>query len=185
MKIPIVNEEDEIIGEEERSVIHKQGLKHREIHVWLITPNKEFIFQKRGLHQDTWPGYLDVTVGGHVDTSVEGYQKCAERELFEETGINIPITFIMKKYSESHDPNTNTQNNAFRTTFAGLFDGNISDLKVEEGSGLGFKKFSLEEIENLTEEEKSEFIPRFASEDYKVVYKEIINKFFNKNETQN
>lgn len=178
MKIPIVNEQDEVIGEEERKVIHHDGLKHREIHVWLVTPEKEFIFQKRGDHQDTWPGFYDVTVGGHVDTAEESYQECAERELFEETGINLPIKFIVKLYKESYDPNTKTQNNAFRSTFATIYEGELEDLKIEDGSGLGFKKFSLQDLENLNEEEKSKFIPRFLSEEYKEIYSKILEELF-------
>lgn len=179
MKIPIVNEQDEVIGEEERSIIHRDGLKHREIHVWLVTTNKEFIFQKRGPNQDTWPGFLDVTCGGHVDTALESYQECAERELLEETGINVSIKFIEKQYRESFDPNTKTQNNAFRSTFAGIYDGDLENLKIEDGSGSGFVKFSLEEIKNLSDELKTKIIPRFYSDDYFEMYKKIIKELFN------
>lgn len=178
MKIPIVNEQDEVIGEEERKIIHQNGLKHREIHVWLVTPEQEFIFQKRGEHQDTWPGFYDVTAGGHVDTQNESYKECAERELFEETGINLPIKFIEKQYKESFDPNTKTQNNAFRSTFAGIYEGKIEDLKIEKGSGLGFRKFSLQEIKNFSEEMQGKVIPRFYSDDYFEMYKKIIKELF-------
>ena len=178
MKIPIVNEQDEVMGEEERKVIHEKGLKHREIHVWLVTPKKEFIFQKRGDHQDTWPGFLDVTVGGHIDTATESYQEAAERELFEETGINLPIKFIVKMYKESYDPNTKTQNNAFRSTFAGLYKGEVSELRIENEHGQGFKKYSLNELENLSKEEKENFIPRFISGDYKEIYQKILKELF-------
>jgi isopentenyldiphosphate isomerase len=140
MKIPIVNEQDEVIGMEERSVIHQTGLKHREIHVWLVTPQKEFIFQKRGADKDTWPGFLDVTTGGHIDEPDESYEKAAERELLEETGVSVKPVFIMKMYSESYDPNTDTHNNAFRSTYAGIFTDNLSDLKIEEGA-QGFQNF--------------------------------------------
>lgn len=179
MKIPIVNEQDEVIGEEERKTIHQNGLKHREIHVWLVTPNQEFIFQKRGDHQDTWPGFYDVTVGGHVDLENEEYQECAERELFEETGIKLPIKFIEKHYRESFDPNTKTQNNAFRCTFATIYKGNLEDLKIEKDSGLGFVKFSLEEIKNFPSEIKMKIIPRFCSNDYFEIYNKIIKELFN------
>ena len=39
-KLNIVDENDEIIGEEARGKIHKDGLLHRETHVWFLTPNK-------------------------------------------------------------------------------------------------------------------------------------------------
>lgn len=80
MKIPIVDEQDNIIGEEERSVVHKKGLRHREVHVWLLTEDKKIVFQKRALDKETWPGFLDATAGGHVDAEAESYQIAAERE---------------------------------------------------------------------------------------------------------
>lgn len=80
MKIPIVNEQDEVIGEEERSIIHQKGLLHREAHVIFITPDKKIIFQKRGLNKETYPGLLDWTVGGHVDSANDSYEQTAERE---------------------------------------------------------------------------------------------------------
>jgi len=185
MKIPIVNEQDEIIGEEERAVIHRNGLKHREIHVWLITPEQGFIFQKRGLNQDTWPGFFDVTCGGHVDLPNETYEECARRELKEETGVEVPLTFILKKYSESFDPNTNTQNNAFRATFAGIYKGRVEDLKIENDAGLGFQVFSLEDLKKIKENEESKklFIPRFLDDSYADIFNNIINNLFT-NENQ-
>lgn len=178
MKIPIVNERDEVMGMEDRSIIHRDGLKHREIHVWLVTSDKKFIFQKRGLHQDTWPGFFDVTCGGHIDEPNESYEQAAERELFEETGIHVPLTFIMKKYSETFDPNTQTHNHAFRVTFAGLYNQGINNLKIEDGHGQGFKFFSLNEIKNFTDEQRKEYIPRFLYENYKDIYENILQKLF-------
>ncbi len=184
MRIPIVNEQDEIIGEEERAVIHRDGLRHREIHVWLVTPQKEFIFQKRGPHQDTWPGYLDVTVGGHVDTKTESYEECAKRELYEETGTKLPITLIIKRYSESYDPNTQTKNHAFRAVFGAIYTGALHDLKVEEGNGQGFIKYSLEELKSLSEEDRKKFIPRYFTEAYFDLFQKIITTLFS-HESQN
>jgi len=65
--LEIVNENDEVIGLENRTKIHTEGLLHREIHVWFITPNGEIVFQHRAKDKDTYPDKLDATVGGHVE----------------------------------------------------------------------------------------------------------------------
>ena len=65
--LEIINEHDEVIGLETRGKIHQDGLLHREIHVWFITPNGEIIFQHRAKDKDTYPDKLDATVGGHVE----------------------------------------------------------------------------------------------------------------------
>jgi 16S rRNA (adenine1518-N6/adenine1519-N6)-dimethyltransferase len=59
----VVDESGKILGEETRENIHRQGLLHKEIHVWLFTPNKEIVFQHRGKDKDTFPDLLDATVG--------------------------------------------------------------------------------------------------------------------------
>ena len=66
-KLNIIDENGNITGEETRENIHKQGLLHREIHVWFYTPKGEILFQHRAKDKDTYPDLLDATVGGHVE----------------------------------------------------------------------------------------------------------------------
>lgn len=178
MKIPIVDEQDNIIGKEERSIIHKEGLRHREVHAWLITPDKKIVFQKRALDKDTWPGYLDATAGGHVDLETETYEKAAERELLEETGIKAIPMFIGKYYSETFDPNTQTKNNKFLGLYAARFNGDITDLKLENNKALGFFAYSLDELKNLTDKEKKKFIPSLITDRWLERYEKMINDLF-------
>lgn len=157
----IVNENDEVIGQETREKIHQDGLLHREVHVYFITPNKEIIFQHRAKDKETYPDLLDATVGGHVEIG-DNYEKTALKETLEETGINIKasnLIFInkIKKYSE--DKVTNKINNVFNTRYAYIYSGKIEDLKIEPGEALGFEKYSLDKLLSLTDEEKTKFIP--------------------------
>lgn len=62
--LEVVDENDNIIGFETRAKVHEQGLLHREIHIFFITPNGEVIFQHRAKDKDTYPDKLDATVGG-------------------------------------------------------------------------------------------------------------------------
>src|SRR3990172_2229916 len=85
-KLNIIDEAENIIGIETRENIHKQGLLHREIHVWFYTPKGEIIFQHREKDKDTYPDLLDATVGGHVEIGAD-YESTALQELEEETGV--------------------------------------------------------------------------------------------------
>ena len=84
----VVNEEDEVIGEETREKVHQDGLLHREIHIFFITPQKEIILQHRAKDKDTYPDLLDATVGGHVEIG-DDYISTAVKEAKEETGFDI------------------------------------------------------------------------------------------------
>ncbi|MDB6031602.1 MAG: Nudix hydrolase [Verrucomicrobiales bacterium] len=81
----IVNERDEVIGQERRSEVHRLGLRHRAVHVLVFNSKGELFLQKRSMTKDTFPGAWDSSASGHVDTG-ETYDTCALRELREELG---------------------------------------------------------------------------------------------------
>ncbi|MDQ3657312.1 MAG: NUDIX domain-containing protein [Chloroflexota bacterium] len=71
-----------------RAEVHRDGDWHRAIHVWVygVQDGIPFLlFNLRGRHKDTWPGVLDVTVGGHLAAGETIEQ--AFREIEEEIGI--------------------------------------------------------------------------------------------------
>ena len=160
--LDIVDENDNIIGQETRKKIHQDGLLHREIHVYFITPNKEIVFQRRAKDKDTYPNLLDATVGGHVDLG-DNYQDAAIREIKEETGLKVKINSLifLNKVREklSFDKVTGKTNNAWRENYIYNFNGQLSDLKIEEGLAIGFESWSVEKLKNITETEKQKFIP--------------------------
>jgi isopentenyldiphosphate isomerase len=66
-KLDIVDEDDNIIGQDTRENVHRKGLLHREIHVIIYNDENEILLQKRSMNKDTYPSLLDISVGGHVD----------------------------------------------------------------------------------------------------------------------
>lgn len=145
--LDIVNENDEVIDSKSREDIHRLGLLHRQVHVWMFDENKNLFFQKRGLHSPT-AGLLDATVGGHVNKD-ESYVDAAIRETKEETGIAIyPTDLVLikkfKKMAETNDENPfATINNCIESTY--IYKTPIKEemLKKEAGiPGGGFQKLS-------------------------------------------
>ena len=82
----IVNERDEVIGQMPRPQVHRQGRRHRAIHVLVFNARGEIFLQKRSMTKDTFPGAWDSSASGHVDCG-EDYDACAVRELREELGL--------------------------------------------------------------------------------------------------
>ncbi len=76
-----------------RGDVHRDGDWHRAIHIWVwrINPaaEPEVIFQRRSLTKDTWPGALDVAIGGHIRAG----ETLAEtvREAEEELGLDVTL----------------------------------------------------------------------------------------------
>ena len=88
--LEVIEENDNVVGLETRVKIHQDGLLHREIHIWFLTPKAEIIFQHRAKDKDTYPDKLDATVGGHVEPKMS-YEETAVKECKEETGIDIDL----------------------------------------------------------------------------------------------
>ena len=84
----VVNERDEVVGQERRSEVHRLGLQHRAVHVLIFNGRGEVFLQKRSMKKDTFPGVWDSSASGHLDTG-ETYDACAVREVREELGLTL------------------------------------------------------------------------------------------------
>lgn len=84
--LDIINDDDIAIAQEMRSVVHRRGLQHRGVHVFLVTPDGRLLVQQRSQHRETFPLALDCSVSEHVKAN-ENYRQAARRGLAEELGI--------------------------------------------------------------------------------------------------
>ena len=85
----IVNDRDEVIGRLPRRVVHRDGHKHRAVHVLVFNSSGRLFLQKRSLAKDTFPGAWDSSASGHLESG-EDYDAGAARELREELGLAPP-----------------------------------------------------------------------------------------------
>ncbi len=176
----VVDDHDQIIGQESREEIHRRGLWHREIHVYFITPQGEVIFQHRAKDKDTYPDLLDATVGGHVEIG-ESYEEAALKEVEEETGLKLSLSdliFINKIQKSSEDKKTNKINRVFNSRYLYFYSGSISDLKIEAGKAIGFEPWPLLKLPQLDEAEQSRFIPyvfHFAATDLTYFVRQLLS----------
>jgi isopentenyldiphosphate isomerase len=84
----VVNERDEVIGQQERGEVHRLGLMHRAAHVLVFNAAGQVFLQQRSMTKDRQPGLWDSSASGHVDAG-EDYGACAVRELREEIGLQL------------------------------------------------------------------------------------------------
>lgn len=88
--LDVVDEDGNPTGETvERSRAHREGIRHRTSHVWLLrrrADGVEVLLQKRSMNKDSYPGCYDISSAGHIPAG-SGYIGSALRELKEELGI--------------------------------------------------------------------------------------------------
>lgn len=155
--LDVVNENDEVIGQAERDEVHRVGLVCRLIYVCFYTVNREVILQKRSDTKKNDAGKLTTTVSGHV-ASGQNYLEAAVRETLEESGVEVEASDLMSLGVVRADYVQGVYlSNAMRGLFAYKFNGNVADLKVEDGDGAGFVILPIEELERQLDSEPEKF----------------------------
>jgi isopentenyldiphosphate isomerase len=84
--LDIVDDNDIVLGREPRSTVHKVGLQHRGVHVFLFTTDGKMLVQKRSADRASSPSMLDCSVSEHVKAG-ESYREAAIRGMKEELGL--------------------------------------------------------------------------------------------------
>ena len=80
-----------------KSEAHRRGLWHRCCHCWVYGADggePYLLVQRRDATKDTWPGCLDVTAAGHLQSGEEPLDG-GLRELEEELGLKVDPTRLL------------------------------------------------------------------------------------------
>ena len=76
-----------------RGDVHRDGDWHGALHIWVCGVGDDgrpyAIFQRRSMTKDTWPGYLDTAIGGHIRSGEPLVETVREAE--EEIGLAVSI----------------------------------------------------------------------------------------------
>jgi 16S rRNA (adenine1518-N6/adenine1519-N6)-dimethyltransferase len=82
----VVDENDRVIRQELRRIVHSENLLHRAVHLFVFNDAGEIFLQLRSHLKDKMPSRWDSSAAGHVDSGEE-YLTSAVREIEEELGI--------------------------------------------------------------------------------------------------
>lgn len=82
---------DQVIDRKPRSVVHREQLLHRAVHIFVFRPTGEMLIHKRSPTKEEFPSVWTSSASGHVSSN-ETYDESAPRELEEELGIQAELT---------------------------------------------------------------------------------------------
>jgi len=127
----LVDLNNQPIGEAPRSVMRRDGLRHRVTYILVFNPAGQILLQKRTASKDLYPGYFDAAAGGVVQCG-ESYMRSAQRELAEELGVvDTPLVTHFDHYFDDG------QNRCWGRVFSCLHDGPFT-LQAAEVDGAEF-----------------------------------------------
>ena len=138
-----------------KSEIHRKGLFHSTVHVWIFTEEGNILIQKRSKKKELNPGVWDVSVAGHVKFN-ENIKKAAKRETLEETGININTKDLLKiGVYRSINIHPTAIDKEFFHTYILKIDKNSINLDYKNNEVDDLKFISIEEMESLIKKENN------------------------------
>ena len=172
--LDVVDEENNLTGEiEERDIIHKNGLWHREISVWIMNQNREFLLQKRSANKKQGANKWSVCAG-HVDIGEEP-KMTAIRELEEELGIKVQENELKYLFTEKvAKVLPNSYNNVFSYKYLLKTNALIDDYKINLDELSEIKYISFAELEQLVKDKPIDY--PFATRDNMPKFLEILKE---------
>ena len=144
-----------------KSEAHKNGWFHATVHIWLFTLDKKILLQKRALTKKVFPGLWDISVAGHIGVG-ESILSSAKREVFEEIGLEIKETELIKIGTRVHQVQhkNGIQDNEHHHVFIAELKVPISTLKIQIEEVADIKLFDLSVLKD-TKKLENVLLPRF------------------------
>jgi isopentenyl-diphosphate delta-isomerase len=134
-EVVLVNENDDVLGYEEKISAHEKGLLHRAISVLIFNKNNELLIQQRASSKYHWAHVWANSCCSHPRKN-ESYLDAAERRVYEELGINVSLVekfkFIYKAYDESSGLIEHELDAVFFGTFNGEVPFNLEEVQAVE-----------------------------------------------------
>lgn len=152
-KVDVLDESGKLTGEVAwKSEAHRRGLFHRCFHCWVAGEDAGgpyLLVQRRDAAKDTWPGYLDVTAAGHLQSGEEPMIG-GLRELEEELGLRVePGRLVPLGTRRIEQEIPQGCDREFHDVFLLLDRVTPQDLRLQQGEVEAVLRIGLDEVEAL------------------------------------
>lgn len=71
-----------------KAQVHRDGDWHRAAHLWILTPDRRVLIQRRSDTKENWPSLWDISVAGHINAGERAIDAIV-RETREELGLTL------------------------------------------------------------------------------------------------
>lgn len=176
--LDVYDENKNLIGTENREIVHKKALWHNKVHCWLYDKEGNIYFQIR---HDTGTYY--TTASGHVRAG-ETIKEAFGREIKEELGVNINyddavlVGEVPFKMDRINKDGSLFRDRVFANVYVYEFDKNLDNFKFDEEELDGLAVVNAKETKDLFEYKISSINATIISDDKKINSKLITRKNF-------
>jgi len=167
MKIPIVDENDNLLYYKEPEERDAHGEITRSVGIWIKNEKGEILIAKRSKNKANFPNVWGLSAGGGVDED-ESYEAAIRRETKEEIGIDLEKIKFGRK--ERMSDNQEFFNQYFSSQISSDAKFILQKSEVDEARWI-----SLEELKTWYSGSPEEFMPLFD------IYLKAISNYDNKN----
>ncbi len=168
MKIPIVNQEDEVIEYKDRSERTATDIC-RITAGYIFNSKNEFLIAQRQFDKAIDPGKWGPSVAGTVEEG-ETYDSNIVKEVAEELGLfDINLTFFKKLYYEAYN------GRRFTSVYIGYIDMSAEEFRIQKDEVVQVRWISIPTLIDWYTKKPDDFVPSFN----RTI--EIVKEYENKN----
>jgi isopentenyldiphosphate isomerase len=138
----------------ERTHAHYNGIAHEGVHLWVVRTagaKPSLLFQQRAGFKESYPGCLDITVGGHVPFGLE--KNKIQKEAFEEIGIDPSDDDLVDlghfRYEEHEEKGR--FHREFQRVYLLVDNRSLDQYRFTDGEVEAIFAVPLEELESMME----------------------------------
>ncbi len=153
-----------------RNEVHRKGLWHRTVHVWILNSSKELLIQKRSLQKEVYPGLWDISCAGHLSSGEDSYSG-AIRELEEELGLIVgsnELNYLFSVTQRYASPDHLFIDNELTDVFLLNKDIAADSMCIDESELIEVKFISIVELQKWVTEKSPLLAPH--EDEYKRLF---------------
>ncbi len=159
-KLILVDENDKVIGYENKDVCHNgDGMLHRAFSIFIFNDRGELLLQQRSKNKRLWGLFWSNTCCSHPRKG-ETYEQATERRLKEELGLQTPLTFLYKFQYQARFGDKGSENEV-----CSVYVGKTNQApQVNPNEIAAVRYVSPEQLEKEMREHPERFTPWFKME---------------------
>ncbi len=160
-----------VIDTKTYDTVHRQGLWHKGVHVFVINSQGQFAIQKRGPLVQTKPNLLEASAGGHINSGHTALDTVIY-ELHEEIGITVTleeIEYVGQIIDIFEETEKGIKNNEFDEIYLIRKDIHSDDIVIEH-----------KEVSSVVFIDAKEYLVRGINQDQAIAYRPLEYKILYK-----